>query len=66
MSLKNFIREEYEGIKARIIQHEFDHLQGKLLIDYLNPFKKKLLNGKLKAISQGKAEITYKIKIPKK
>jgi len=57
--------ESYNGIKARIIQHEYDHLQGKLFIDYLNPLKKRLLNNKLKAVSQGKVDIAYKIRIPK-
>lgn len=54
--------EKYDGIKARIIQHEYDHLQGKLFIDYLSPLKKKLLNKKLKNISQGLVDIQYKIK----
>lgn len=62
----NLHEESYNGIKARIIQHEYDHLQGKLFIDYLNPLKKRLLNGKLKAISQGNVDIPYKIKIPRK
>ena len=58
--------EEFDGIQARIIQHEYDHLQGKLFIDYLNPLKKRLLSKRLKAISEGNVDIAYKIKKPKK
>jgi peptide deformylase len=54
--------ETYEGIIARIIQHEYDHLDGILLIDHLNPLKRKMLEGKLKAISKGKVETAYKIR----
>lgn len=52
----------YDGIIARIIQHEYDHLDGILLIDHLNPLKRKMLDGKLKAIAKGKVETAYKIK----
>lgn len=58
----NAFEETYEGIVARIIQHEYDHLDGILLIDHLNPLKRKMLEGKLKAISKGKVEVAYKIK----
>lgn len=58
----NSIEETYEGVIARIIQHEYDHLDGILLIDHLNPLKRKMLEGKLKAISKGKVEVAYKIK----
>lgn len=61
----NFFDEVFDGIKARIIQHEYDHIEGKLFIDHLNPLKRKLLTGKLNAISKGKVEISYKIRIPK-
>ncbi len=57
------IEETYEGVKARIIQHEYDHLDGILFIDKLSPLKKKLLKGKLSAISKGKFEAEYKTKI---
>ncbi|MCG8580268.1 MAG: peptide deformylase [Bacteroidales bacterium] len=57
----NTIREVFEGMAARIIQHEYDHLEGKLFVDYLNPVSKLLLNRKLKAISAGKVNIGYKI-----
>lgn len=57
--------EEYEGIKARIIQHEYDHIEGKLFIDYLAPLKKRLLKGKLADISKGKVDTEYRIKANK-
>ncbi len=62
----NFFDEEYEGIKARIIQHEYDHLEGKLLVDRINPLRKRLLNSKLKNIIKGKIDVKYKIKPVKK
>jgi peptide deformylase len=54
--------EEYSGRKARIIQHEYDHIEGKLFIDYLTPLKKRLLKSKLSDISKGKVETDYRIK----
>ena len=54
--------EVYNGIKARIIQHEYDHLDGKMFIDYLSPLKKRMLKGKLKDISKGDVETEYRIK----
>jgi peptide deformylase len=59
----NFHEKEFDGVVARIIQHEYDHIEGKLLIDHLTPLKKKLLKGKLAAISKGKVDIAYKIKL---
>lgn len=60
----NAYTEVYEGIPARIIQHEYDHLQGKLFIDYLSPLKKQLLKGKLSDISKGKTDADYKMRFP--
>jgi peptide deformylase len=60
----NFYRESYDGIKARIIQHEYDHLEGVLFVDRINPLRKRILRGKLNAISKGKVDINYKIKFP--
>ena len=45
--------EKFNGISARIIQHEYDHIEGKLFIDYLKPLKRKMLRGKLTDISKG-------------
>lgn len=56
--------EEYEGMKARIIQHEYDHLEGKMFIDYLSPLKKRMLKGKLNDISRGDVETEYRILAP--
>lgn len=61
----NFFDESYDGVKARIIQHEYDHLDGVLFIDLLSPLKKKLLKGKLNNITKGLAKAAYKTKIIK-
>jgi peptide deformylase len=53
--------ETFNGITARIIQHEYDHIEGKLFIDYLKPLKKKMLQGKLNDISKGKIKVDYKM-----
>ena len=58
--------EEYSGMKARIIQHEYDHIEGKLFIDYLTPLKKRMLKGKLSDISKGDVETEYRILAPLK
>jgi peptide deformylase len=51
----------FNGITARVILHEYDHIEGKLFIDYLKPLRKKLLQGKLNDISKGKTRIDYKM-----
>lgn len=58
--------ETYTGMKARIIQHEYDHLDGKLFIDYLSPLKKRMLKGKLADISKGEVDTEYRILAPQK
>src|SRR6187455_2642961 len=55
----------YNGITARIIQHEYDHIEGKLFIDYLKPLRRKLLQGKLADITKGKVKVDYKMSFPK-
>jgi len=57
--------EKYNSYPARIIQHEYDHLDGKLFVDYISPLRKRLLKSKLMAISKGKANAAYKIKTAK-
>ena len=57
--------EEFSGVKAWIIQHEYDHLDGKLFIDHLSALKKRLLKGRLSNISLGKAKTAYRIILPK-
>ena len=53
--------ETYSGVTARVIFHEYDHIEGKLFIDYLKPLKKKLLRKKLDDIAKGKVEVNYKM-----
>jgi peptide deformylase len=53
------------GVTARVILHEYDHIEGKLFIDYLKPLKRKLLKGKLDDISRGKINVDYKMSFPK-
>ena len=55
----NLYEEEFTGMKARIIQHEYDHLDGILFIDKIAPIRKKILKSKLLAISKGKFEQKY-------
>jgi peptide deformylase len=59
-----FHNEVYDGYKARIIQHEYDHLDGILFPDRLNPLRRRLLKGKLNAISKGNFEADYKTILP--
>lgn len=56
----------FDGMAARIIQHEYDHIEGKLFIDLITPLKRNLLKGKLQNISQGKVEHDYKMRFPVK
>ncbi len=56
--------EEYDGLIARVIQHEYDHIEGVLFTDKLSSFKKRLIKGKLTNISKGKIRIDYKMRFP--
>ena len=56
--------EVYEGLIARVIQHEYDHIEGVLFTDKLSSFKKRLLKGKLNNISKGKIKADYKMRFP--
>jgi peptide deformylase len=60
----NAFEETFDGMKARIIQHEYDHIEGKMFVDYLTPLKKRLLKSKLADISRGKVETEYRITAP--
>jgi peptide deformylase len=53
---------EFHGTTARIIQHEFDHTEGKLYLDYLKPITRRLLEGKLKKIAKGELKGKYPMK----
>ena len=55
----------FNGVTARVILHEYDHIQGKLFIDYLKPLKKNLLKRKLDDISKGKVEVDYRMSFVK-
>lgn len=62
----NFFDETYEGLAARVIQHEFDHIEGKLFTDKVSPLRRRLLKGKLTDISKGKVNVGYKMRFPHK
>lgn len=64
---ENFVQhtKTFSGITSRIIQHEYDHIEGKLFIDYLKPLKKKLLQSKLNDINKGKVKVDYKMSFTK-
>lgn len=59
-----FHEEVYQGYQARIIQHEYDHIEGVLFTDHLSSLKRKLLSKKLQNISKGEIEVDYKMKFP--
>ena len=65
---KNFVEhdEEFEGFAARVIQHEYDHLDGKLFIDHVSPLRRTLLKSKLAAMTKGKYKAHYPCKLVKK
>ncbi|MDA7836227.1 peptide deformylase [Salibacteraceae bacterium] len=59
------IEERYDGVIARVIQHEYDHVDGVLFTDRLNPIRKQFLRKRLDNISKGIVDIDYKMKFPK-
>ncbi|KAA0990373.1 peptide deformylase [Dyadobacter aurulentus] len=60
----NEYEEEYSGMAARIIQHEYDHLLGKLFVDYLPVLKKQFIKKKLTDISKGNVDADYRMRFP--
>lgn len=58
--------EEFSGLPARVIQHEYDHIEGILFTDHLTPLKKRLLKGRLTDISKGIVDAEYKMRFYKK
>jgi peptide deformylase len=64
---ENFVHhvKTFNGLTARIILHEYDHIEGKLFIDYIKPLKRKLLQGKLNDITKGKIKVDYRMLFPK-
>lgn len=57
--------EKFNDIFARVIQHEYDHIEGILFTDYLSNFKKKLISKKLEKIKKGDVKVNYKMRFPK-
>ena len=57
---------EFDDMNARVIQHEYDHIEGKLFIDHIKPLRRSLLKSKLEKISKGDIDVSYKMKFPKK
>ncbi|MCK0147565.1 peptide deformylase [Arenibacter sp. F26102] len=57
-------KETYDGLLARVIQHEYDHIEGILFIDKLSSLKKRLLKGRLANISKGKIKVEYRMRFP--
>jgi len=60
------VEETYTGLAARVIQHEYDHIEGVLFTDYLKPLRKRLIKGKLGSIERGDISIDYPMKFPKR
>ena len=58
----NTHRETFSGLVARVIQHEYDHIEGILFTDHLSSFKKQLLKNKLNNISNGKVNVRYRMR----
>jgi peptide deformylase len=58
--------ETFDGMAARVIQHEYDHIEGVLFTDHLSSIKKRLIQGKLSNISKGKVDVNYRMKFPLK
>jgi peptide deformylase len=61
----NSYTKTFNGVTARVILHEYDHIEGKLFIDYLKPLKKNLLKRKLDDISKGKVSVDYRMSFVK-
>lgn len=60
----NLHQQTFSGLAARVIQHEYDHIEGILFTDKLSSFKKQLLKGKLTNISKGKVSVRYRMHFP--
>lgn len=58
------IEEKIEGIAARVVQHEYDHIEGVLFTDHINPLRKRLIKGKLNDIAKGNIKVNYRMKFP--
>jgi len=56
----------FDGLTARVIQHEYDHIEGKLFIDYVSPLRKRMIKRKLEDISKGNIQVGYRMKFPRR
>ena len=61
----DLLEEELSGIAARIVQHEYDHLDGIMIPDHITSIKRRLLHGKLRDIGLGKVPVGYRMRLPK-
>ena len=61
-----FHDETFEGLIARVVQHEYDHIEGKLFTDKISPLRRRMIQGKLNDIIKGKVQIGYKMRFQKK
>ena len=60
----NLKKKTFTGLAARVIQHEYDHIEGVLFVDRISPLRKRLIKGKLTGISKGEVDVDYKMKFP--
>ncbi|EIM76660.1 peptide deformylase [Nitritalea halalkaliphila LW7] len=60
----NLVEEEFSGMTARVIQHEYDHLEGILFVDYLKGLKKRMIQSRLIEVSKGKVPTDYRMVYP--
>jgi peptide deformylase len=58
------VEEQLEGIPARVVQHEYDHIEGVLITDHVSPMRRRLLHGKLRDITNGKVSVDYRMRFP--
>ena len=56
------VEEQFEGLPARVIQHEYDHLEGVIFTDRVSGFKKRLIKGRLNSITKGEVNSRYKMR----
>lgn len=58
------VEEKLDGLGARVVQHEYDHIEGILFVDKINPLKKQLIKSRLNAIVKGEIKVGYRMKFP--
>jgi peptide deformylase len=60
----NYFEENFNGLMARVIQHEYDHIEGKLFVDRISPLRKTMLRARLDAIAKGLVKVDYRMRFP--